>query len=158
MRSNVTESVQRSDSSWATCGSRIKHWQTVTCSRSWHCVCSIGKGFHHQGAWHRRRCSEIGCISQFWSTRPSHVGHQARWLLCLLNNKFANTSYSHFVWILIHMWEFHLFISLRPPQTASLPTLRCWTAGPTFTTRPEASCPSTIGSLTTKSPILPCCQ
>lgn len=45
-----------------------------------------------------------------------------------------------------------------PPQAASLPTLRCLTAEPTFTTRPEASCPSTIGSLTTKSAILPCCQ
>lgn len=42
-----------------------KQGQTVTCSRSWHCACRIGKGFHRRGAWRRRRWSETGCICPF---------------------------------------------------------------------------------------------
>lgn len=83
------KSLQRSDSCWATCGSKTN---ALTCSRSWRCVCSIDKGFHHQGVWHRRRWSEKGCISQFWSTHPSPAGHQARWPLCLLKSEFAHSN------------------------------------------------------------------
>lgn len=61
--------LQRSESYIAVVGQPVTRWicreRTVTCSRSWHCVCSIGKGSRHQGVWHRRRWSERGCICRF---------------------------------------------------------------------------------------------
>lgn len=45
-------------------------WQTFkkiyfTCSRSWHCACSICTGSHCRGVWHRRRWMEISYIVHF---------------------------------------------------------------------------------------------
>lgn len=42
-----------------------KQGQIVTCSRSWHCVCRIGKDFRRRAALRRRRWSETGCICPF---------------------------------------------------------------------------------------------
>lgn len=51
----------------------------LTCSSSWHCVCSSGTGSHHQEALHRRRWLETGCSGQFCRTHLFLSGHQARW-------------------------------------------------------------------------------
>ena len=42
----------------------------LTCNRSWHNACSIDRGCHRPGAWHRRRWWVIGCSVQILRNCP----------------------------------------------------------------------------------------